>query len=123
MAQNGKKSKGKKYGILVAILSEPGFDAMKIDKNSLTFGATGDESSLMSCRKKGKDVKVDKIKDGRKDLVCYFKADITGFQENDVQGILRGTWVDEYGETRKFEGSAALSVLIESNKKGERYEA
>jgi len=59
VAQNGKKSKrkkskGKKHGIPVAIISAPGFDAMKINKSSLTFGATGDESSLMSCRKKGK---------------------------------------------------------------------
>jgi hypothetical protein len=124
VAQNGKKSKGKKgkkRGIPVAILSAPGFDAMKINKDSLTFGATGDESSLMSCKKKGKDVKVDKVKDGRKDMVCYFKPDATGLQENDVQGILRGTWVNEDGVTQKFEGSAALSVLIVSNKKGESW--
>jgi len=132
VAQNGKKSKGKKgkgkkgkkgkkRGIPVAIISAPGFDAMDINRDSLTFGATGDERSLMSCRKKGKDVKVDKVKDGNKDLVCYFKADATGFQENDVQGILRGTWVDEDGVTQKFEGSAALSVLIVTNKKGESW--
>jgi len=126
VAQNGKKSKGKKnkgkkHGIPVAIISAPGFDAMKINKSSLTFGATGDESSLISCRKKGKDVKVDKVKDGHKDLVCYFRADATGFQENDVQGILRGTWVNEDGVTQKFEGSAALSVLIVTNKKGESW--
>ena len=124
VAQNGKKSKGKKgkkRGIPVAIMSAPGFDAMKINKNSLTFGATGNESSLMSCRKKGKDVKVDKVKDGRKDMVCYFKPDATGLQENDVQGILKGTWVNEDGVTQKFEGSAALSVLIVTNKKGESW--
>jgi hypothetical protein len=121
VAQNGKKSKGKKHGIPVAILSAPGFDAMKIDKTSLTFGAIGNEPSLMKCRKKGKDVKVDKVKDGRKDIVCYFRADLTGFQENDLQGIIRGTWIDEDGEARKFEGSAALTVLIVSNKKGESW--
>lgn len=126
VAQNGKqskgkKSKGKKHGIPVAIISAPGFDAMKINKGSLTFGATGDESSLMSCRKKGKDVKVDKIKHGHKHLVCDFNADATGLQENDVQGMLKGTWVDEYGVTQKFQGSAALSVLIVTNKKGESW--
>ena len=126
VAQNGKKYKGKKYkgkkhGIPVVIFSAAGFDAMKINKRSLTFGATGDESSLMSCRKKGKDVKVDKVKDGHKDLVCYFRADATGFQENDVQGILRGTWVNGDGVSQKFEGTAALSVLIVTNKKGESW--
>jgi hypothetical protein len=117
----GKKSKGKKHGIPVVIMSAPGFDAMSIDQNSLTFGATGNEPSFMSCKKKGKDVKFDKVKDGLKDLVCYFKPDATGLQENDVQGILRGTWVDEDGMTRSFEGSAALSVVIVSNKKGESW--
>jgi hypothetical protein len=110
----GKKSKGKKHGIPVAIMSAPGFDAMSmIDKSSLTFGATGDERSLMNCRKKGKG--------GRKDLVCYFSADATGLTENDLQGTVKGTWVDSYGHIREFVGSAALSVVIISNKKGESW--
>jgi hypothetical protein len=117
----GKKSKGKKHGIPVAIMSAPGFEAMNINRDSLTFGATGDESSLMSCRKKGKDVKVDKVKDGHKDLVCYFKPDATGLQDNDVQGMLKGTWVNDDGVTQKFQGTAALSVIIVTNKKGESW--
>ncbi len=113
--------KGKKHGIPVAILSGPDFDALSVDKSSLTFGATGDEQSFMNCRKKGKDVKVDKVKDGIKDLVCYFNPEATGLTENDVQGIVRGKWVDSEGLVREFEGSAALSVIIVSNKKGESW--
>ncbi len=121
VAMNGKKSKGKKRGIPVAIMSDPDFDAMKIDKHSLTFGATGDEASLMHCRKKGKDVKDGKVKDGLKDMVCYFKVDACGFKEGDVSGIVRGTWVNKDGKQEKFEGSAALSVLIVSNEKTESW--
>ena len=103
--------------IPVAILSAPGFDAMTIDQNSLTFGAKGDEKSLLRCKKQGKDVKVDKVKDGVKDLVCYFRPDVAGFQIGDVQGILNGRAAN--GE--KIIGSAALRILRLSNKKTESW--
>jgi len=117
----GKKAKGKNRGIPVAIMSSPDFDATRIDKHNLTFGAIGNEASLMKCRKKGKDVKVDKVKDGRDDMICYFNPDVAGFMVGDVSGTIRGTWVNEGGVTEQFEGSAALSVLIVSTKKGESW--
>lgn len=107
------KFKGKNP-IPVAIMSAPGFNAMTmIDEKSLTFGATGSERSLLRCDKKGKDVKVDKVKDGMKDLVCYFRPDVAGFTEGDVQAFLTGDLVGG----GKIEGSAALRAIEVSNKK------
>ncbi len=103
--------------IPVAILSAPGFDAMTIDENSLTFGATGNEKSLLRCKKKGKDVKVDKVEDGVKDLVCYFRPDLAGFQVGDVQGFLNG----RTASGTLIHGSAALRFLRLSPKKTESW--
>jgi len=85
------KYKGKDP-IPVAIMSASSFDAMTVDQNvnTLTFGATGTEKSLLHCKKKGKDVKVNKAKDGVKDLVCYFRPDIAGFKPGDVQALFDG---------------------------------
>jgi len=45
----------------------------------------------LHCKKKGKDVKVNKAKDGVKDLVCYFRPDIAGFKPGDaVYGMTGG---------------------------------
>ncbi len=70
--------------IRVAVRSAPGFDpqqqiypVQQIDPSSLTFGRTGDEQSLDSC-------KVD-----RANLVCQFKTTLTGFRPGDTIGILR----------------------------------
>ena len=107
------KFKGK-YAIPVAIMSAPGFDALTmIDESSLMFGATGNEKSLLRCKKKGKDVRVDKVRDGIKDLVCFFRPDLAGFEVGDVQAILRGNLVG--GGT--IEGSAALKIIEVSNRK------
>jgi hypothetical protein len=101
------KYKGKDP-IPVAIMSTPDFDATTmIDRESLTFGATGTEKSLVRCKKKGKDVKIDKVKDGMRDLVCYFRPDVAGFTVGDVQAFLQGNLVD--GGT--IEASAALRTL------------
>lgn len=97
----------------VAILSSPEFDAMTIDQSSLTFGATGEERSLVRCRKHGKDVKVDGVKDHVKDLVCYFRPDVAGFKDGDVQGFLRA----RTAKGEKIEASAALNLITVSNKK------
>ncbi len=97
--------------IPVAILSSADFNAMDIDRNSLAFGATGSEDSLARCRKRGKDVN----RDGKRDLVCYFKTELTGFQVGDVQGFLNGTTVK--GEA--FQGSAALKIFRLAKEKRE----
>lgn len=81
------KSKGK---IPVAILSTITFDApSQLDKTSLTFGKTGNETSLAFCNKSAKDVNAD----GFLDQVCHFNTQLTGFQLGDTLGILKGQTV------------------------------
>jgi probable HAF family extracellular repeat protein len=82
------KSKGK---IPVAILSTEGFDApSQVDRDSLTFGSTGDESSLAFCNRKGEDINGDRLKD----LVCHFYTEDTGFLCGDTEGVLKGQTLD-----------------------------
>lgn len=77
--------------IPVAILSTPEFNApLMADRTSLTFGRTGEESSLYSCSEGGKDVNGD----GLLDLVCHFKTQMTGFEIEDTKGFLKGTTLD-----------------------------
>lgn len=102
--------------IRVAITSAPGFDATTIDQNRLTFGATGDEKSLLRCLKKGRDVKVDKVKDGKKDLICYFRPDVAGFKVGDVQARLKGATASE-----QIEGTAALKMMRLPKKKSDSW--
>ena len=80
---------GKRPMIQVAIFSTAEFDARQIDRSSLTFGRTGEEHSLIRCLR-GVDVNRDKLKD----LVCFFRTRLTGFQVGDTEGILRGTMQD-----------------------------
>jgi hypothetical protein len=90
--------------IPVAILSTASFDARTmVDRTSLTFGATGDETSLASCNNKGSDVN----HDGLLDLVCHFHIQLTDFQRHHVLGILKGNIV---GGT-PFEASDTVRVI------------
>lgn len=71
--------------VSVAILSSASLDApTTIDPNSLTFGRTGDETSLVSCRPR------DVNRDGIQDLVCQFSVQEAGFRPGDTAGLLRG---------------------------------
>lgn len=73
--------------IPVAILGTPDFDAPNVvDVASLRFGHSGDELSLAFCSPGAADVNAD----GRPDLVCHFQVQLTGFQEGDTEGILKG---------------------------------
>jgi hypothetical protein len=77
--------------VQVAILSTAEFDAPAlVDRASLTFGATGSEASLISCKKKGKDVN----RDGLADLLCDFFVRLSGLRPSSTAGILRGQTVD-----------------------------
>lgn len=98
------KSKG---NIPVALLSNAEFDALKVDRNSLTFGATGDENSLRKCGWEGEDVNGD----GRLDLVCHFQTEMTGFGPEHGDGVLKGTI-----DGKPFEGSGALKILPAAKK-------
>jgi competence ComEA-like helix-hairpin-helix protein len=74
--------------VRVAVYSTPDFNALTmIDTSSLTFGATGDEDSLVLCKKRGRDVNMD----GLRDLICEFSIPATGFKRGDLVGILKGT--------------------------------
>jgi hypothetical protein len=75
----------------VAILSTVTFDApSEVDEESLTFGRTGGETSLVSCNDGGDDVN----DDGLLDLVCRFATALTEFQAGDNEGILKGKTVE-----------------------------
>jgi hypothetical protein len=70
---------------LVAILSEPDFLApSEIDLDSITFGHSGFENSLL--RASAKDVD----HDGLVDLVCHFSTQAAGFQAGDTVALMRG---------------------------------
>ncbi len=76
----------------VAILSTAGFDApTRVDRLSLTFGATGDEPSLAFCDASAVDVNAD----GLADLVCHFETVASGFTAANTEGTLKGRTVDE----------------------------
>jgi len=80
---------GSKGNIPVAVLSSRTFDAVaRIDQTSLTFGRSGDESSLAFCNTE------DVNGDGLPDLVCHFNTQRTGFVSGDAVGVLMGKTVD-----------------------------
>jgi hypothetical protein len=82
------KSKG---NIPVAIISTQEFYAPEmVNEDSLTFGATGEEDSLVFCNAEGEDVNGD----GLEDLVCHFYTQLTGFRCDDTEGVLKGMTMD-----------------------------
>ena len=90
--------------IQVAILSTAEFDApASVDRASLTFGDTGSEASLISCKKKDKDVN----RDGLPDLLCDFSVRLSGLRPGSTVGILMGQTVDE----TPIAGSDAVTML------------
>ena len=84
--------------IPVAILSTDDFDSPDlVNCETLTFGSNGDEDSI--ARRRGKhDLPhcsvEDANNDGLPDLVCHFKAQETGFESGDTEGILKGQTLD-----------------------------
>ena len=94
--------------VSVAILSSVTFDAMKVDRRSLTFGAEGDELSYVDCHREGIDVN----RDRRRDLVCRFNVRKAGFEVGDLEGVLRGT-----AEGSQFEGRGPVKVVMKGKKR------
>ena len=94
-----------KRGIIpVAILSKKGFDAPReVDKDTITFGRTGDEHSKAFYLRRGKDVN----HDGMKDLIFFFSAKKAGFQVGDEEGILKGSTL----EGNAIEGSDSVNIV------------
>lgn len=91
--------------IPVALLTTDDFNALevKVDANTLTFGATGTEKSLRRCGKGGEDVNGD----GRPDLVCHFENELAKFTEVSEEGIVQGTT----NNGTAFEGRGMLKVI------------
>ena len=97
------KSQG---NIPVAILSTEEFDALKmVNKDSLTFGPTGEEESLAFCNHRGEDVNGD----GYEDLVCHFFTHDTGFMCGDTEGVLKGETLD--GTPIPIEGRNSVRIV------------
>lgn len=88
----------------VAILSHDGFEPMKVDADSLTFGHDGDEATLHKCQKKGRDIN----RDGVKDLVCTFSTRNAGFTASDLEGVLKG----KMKSGSKIQGKGPLKVVL-----------
>jgi hypothetical protein len=68
-----------------ALLSSADFDPGSVDVDSLRFGRTGDEDSVIGC-----GLVVDLNRDRRRDLLCLFEVRRTGFQLGDTVGVLTG---------------------------------
>jgi hypothetical protein len=100
------KAKG---NIPVALLSSPDFDALKVkvDRESLTFGATGGEKSLLRCNKEGAYVNADDLLD----RICHFDNQAANFKPASSDGTIKGVFTDSTGKERPFEGSAFLKVV------------
>lgn len=86
----------------VALLSSKDFNALTVDRSSLTFGEKGDEKSLVRCNKDGSDVNGDKLPD----LICHFDIQKAQFQIGDTQALINGT-----NAGKPFTGQGVLKVL------------
>ena len=88
--------------IPVAILSSESFDATtSVAIPTLTFGRTGIEKSLVSCKI------ADVNGDGLSDLICHFDTHKSDLRPGDTTVILNGETVDNSG----ILGTAAVAVF------------
>jgi hypothetical protein len=99
--------------IVVALLSSSSFNALKVDRTTITFGAEGNEASLIRCHSEGIHVN----RDRRKDLVCLFDLKKASFDVGDVEGVVKGTV-----EGKVFEGHAPLKVYQRGKKEKHRHD-
>ena len=94
------KSRG---NIPVALLSSAEFNALTVDYQSLTFGATGTEASLLRCNREGQDIDGD----GRPDLVCHFDTQTADFEPGDSEAVVKGKTT----AGRAFEGRGHIRTV------------
>jgi hypothetical protein len=94
--------------IAVALLSSSSFNPLKVDRASITFGAEGNEASLIRCHSEGIYVNRDRLKD----LVCLFDLKKASFDVGDLEGVVRGTV-----QGQPFEGHAPLKVYQRGKKR------
>jgi len=75
----------------VAILSTATFDARTVDVDSLRFGRTGAEDSLIRTPRGEPRYRLTDVNgDGRLDLVVEFEVEHLGFRDGDTMGMLAG---------------------------------
>lgn len=100
------KARGNIPVALLSSVSNPKFEPFAdvvVDRESLTFGSTGNEASLRKCEKEGVDLNGDTVPD----MVCHFELQNAKFKPEDTRAILKGkTRNNDY-----FEGSGMLKVL------------
>ncbi len=97
--------------IAVAILSSPTFNALTmVDRTSLTFGRTGNETSLAFCH----DSDEDEWQVGRLGLVCHFSVQTAGFQPTDTIGVLKGKTVT--GTSFRATDSIRIKTEVDDNR-------
>jgi uncharacterized membrane protein len=88
----------------IAILSTPDFNAVKdVDRKSLTFGPSGDETHAVFCTAGARDVN----RDRQKDLICYFHERPAKFQCGNATGTVKGK--TKKGE--EFKGEDSVQVV------------
>jgi len=93
-----------KGDIPVAILADASFSAPEqVINDSLTFGLTGNETSLDFCNRTPKDVNGD----GYPDQICHFKTASTGLQCGNRQAILKGQSISGI----PFQGTDSVRIL------------
>lgn len=104
------KAKG---AIRVALLSHPAakgapeFKAHEVKRESVRFGRSGEEQSLLRCNKEGLDVNGD----GLLDLICFFDNEAIRWEGHETMGKIKG----EAGDGLRFEGDGDLKVVPASN--------
>jgi hypothetical protein len=81
------------------------FNPLEAKPDSITFGRSGDEKSLVRCLKHHWDVN----RDGMPDLICLFDVPSANFEEDDVAGKLKGEMVSG----ARFEAVGKLKVRPE----------
>lgn len=96
--------------VKVAVLSTATVKATSIVADSLTFGRTGTEASLVRCKPL-----VDVNRDRRKDLLCTFSIAASALQAGDTTAKLAGRLEDGTA----FAGSDAVRVLGPGHGKGD----
>lgn len=99
----------KSRGVLpVAILSTGEFDALQIDRETLRFGATGEEESLATLGNGRPQCGEEDVNgNGLTDMVCHFRIQRTEFDHDSTEGILTGVTVSG----TKFKGSVEIKIL------------
>lgn len=101
--------------IRVALLSDrkTGFNPFEINVDSLSFGPTGSEESLIRCAKRGKDRNGDR----KPDRVCRFDNAKAGFTLVNTRGMVKGKTRDG----KAFQGEADVKILAQKHHKDRKH--